>query len=279
VAGQRVVRRGKRGSGWRRIAAAVGAVVLLALLGVLARMGPLRDLTAALLSPPQAFLRSLTAGVRLSRENARLREAAVDLALENFRLREAAVENARLRRLLDFQAASWFRLQPAGVLARDAGRFGRSIKVSRGRGAGIRENMPVVNHEGLVGKVVEVGAGASFVQVLADPDCRVSALVQRTRVPGILGWDPGEGLRLLDVPHHADVEEGDLVVTSGLGEIFPKGILVGRVERVAYEEGHLFRRIEVRPFVDFSHLEEVFVITGVVERDQQGPKPSWGGGR
>jgi rod shape-determining protein MreC len=83
----------------------------------------------------------------------------------------------------------------------------------------------------------------------------------------------------LDVPHHADVEEGDLVVTSGLGEIFPKGILVGRVERVAYEEGHLFRRIEVRPFVDFSHLEEVFVITGVVERDQQGPKPSWGGGR
>ncbi len=278
MAGQRVVRRGRRGSAGKRIGAAVGAVALLVALGALARFGPLRDAAAAILSPPQAFLRSLTAGVRLSGENARLREAAASLALENFRLREAEVENARLRRLLEFEAASWFRLQPAAVVARDAGRFGRSVKVSRGRGAGVRENMPVVNHEGLVGKVIEVDAGASYVQILADPDCRVSALVQRTRVPGILGWDPGEGMRLLDVPHHADVEVGDLVVTSGLGEIFPKGILVGRVERVAYEEGHLFRRIEVRPFVDFSHLEEVFIITGVVDRETQGPRPSWRSG-
>lgn len=275
MAGQRVVRRRRRGSAWRRIAAAVGAVVLLVLLGAVARMAALRDVAGAVLSPPQSLLRSLTSGVRLPGENARLRASATRLALENFSLREAEIENLRLRRLLEFEAASWFRLEAAAVLARDAGRYGRSLKISKGRAAGLRENMPVVNHEGLVGKVIEVDAGSSFVQILQDPDCRVSALVQRTRVAGIMAWDPGEGARLLDVPHHADVEVGDLIVTSGLGEIFPKGILIGRVERVAYEQGHLFRRIEVQPFVDFSHLEEVFIVTGLVDREPQGPRPAW----
>jgi rod shape-determining protein MreC len=279
VAGQRVVRRGRRGSAGKRIVAAVGAVGLLVLLGALARMGVLRDVTAAILSPPQSLFRFLISGARMGSENARLRDAAARLALENFALREAELENVRLRTLLDFKAASWFQLEPAAVLARDAGRFGRALKISKGRGAGLGVNMPVVNHEGLVGKVIEVDAGSSFVQILRDPDCRVSALVQRSRVAGILAWDPREGVRLLDVPHHADVEVGDLIVTSGLGEIFPKGILVGRVESVTFEEAHLFRRIEVEPFVDFSHLEEVFVITGLVDREPQGPRRAWGGAR
>jgi rod shape-determining protein MreC len=268
-------RRSRSGSVGRRIGAVLGALLLLLILGSVARIAIFRDVATAILTPPQALLRSISSGVRLPAENARLRRAAARLALENFALREAGIENARLRRMIEFSAASQFRLEPAVVIARDAGRFGRALKVARGARAGIRLNMPVVNDEGLVGKVIEVDRDAAFVQPLLDPDCRVSAHVQRTRAAGILLWESGSGLRLADVPHHADVEVGDLVVTSGLGEIFPKGILIGRVTAVAYDEGHLFRQIDVEPFVGFSRLEEVFIVTGTQERPALGPPAAW----
>lgn len=267
----RVVRRSREGNFRKRLVAGLGAVLLLFALGAVARIPVVRDVAAALLTPAQAILRSLTAGARLPAENARLRRAAARLALENFALREAGVENARLRRLIDFAEASWFRLEPAVVVARDAGRFGRALKVSKGTRSGVRANMPVVTHEGLVGMVVETAPTASYVQTIEDPDSRVSALVQRSRAAGILVWEAGSGARLVDVPHHADVEAGDLVVTSGLGEVFPKGIRIGRVTSVAHEEGGLFRKIGVEPFVDVSRLEEVFVVTGVQERTALGP--------
>ena len=234
-------------------------------------MALLRDVASAVLTPPQALFRSVTAGVRLPSENARLRSAAARLAMENFALREGAIENARLRRLLDFEAASGFRLEPAVVVARDAGRFGRALKIAKGSRSGVRVDMPVVNHEGLVGRVVEAGRDAAFVQTLEDPDFRASALVQRTRAVGILEWDAAGGARLVDVPHHADVEAGDLVVTSGLGEIFPKGILIGRAARVSFDEGHLFRKIDMEPFVNFALLEEVFVVMGPATKSPLGP--------
>jgi rod shape-determining protein MreC len=122
--------------------------------------------------------------------------------------------------------------------------------------------------------LIEVTPSAAFLQYIQDPDFRVSVLIQRSRTAGILAWAPRKGAQVLDVPHHADVEEGDLVVTSGLGELFPKGILVGRVSRVSDEEGGLFQSVSVEPFVQFSHLEEVFVITGTVERSSVGPAPA-----
>jgi rod shape-determining protein MreC len=249
--------------------------MVLLFLGSVARIALLRNVANAVLTPPQALLRSVAAGVRLPSENARLRRAAARLAVENFALREAGVENARLRRLLDFSAASGFRLEPAAVVARDAGRFGRALKIAKGSRSGVRVDMPVVSHEGLVGRVVEALGDAAFVQTLEDPDFRASALVQRSRAVGILEWEAGRGARLANVPHHADVEQGDLVVTSGLGEIFPKGILVGRVDRVSYDEGHLFRKIEVDAFVKFGLLEEVFVVMGPADRAPLGPRAEW----
>lgn len=269
--GHRGVRRSRGGSIGRRIAAVAVALLVLLFLGSIARIALFRDVATAVLTPPQALLRSITSGVRLPSENARLRRAAARLALETFARREAEHENIRLRRMLDFEAASWFRLEPAVVVARDAGRFGRVLKIAKGSRGGIRANMAVVNHEGLVGKVIESERNASFVHTLEDPDCRVSGLVQRTRATGILVWETGLGARLVDVPHHADVEVGDLVVTSGLGEIFPKGILIGRVTAVAFDEGHLFRKIDVDPFVRFARLEEVFIVTGMQEREPLGP--------
>ncbi len=269
--GHRVTRRAKRGGVGKKLGAAVGALVALLFLGSIARVALLRDVANAVLTPPQALFRSVTSGVRLPSENARLRRAAARLAVENFALREAGIENARLRRLLDFSAASGFPLEPAAIVARDAGRFGRALKIAKGSRAGVRVDMPVVNYEGLVGRVVESGRDAAFVQTLQDPDFRASALVQRTRVVGILEWDAGSGARLVDVPHHADVEVGDLIATSGLGEIFPKGILIGRITRVSYDEGHLFRMIDVEAFVNFALLEEVFVVMGPAAKPALGP--------
>lgn len=255
----------------RRIGAGVGALVLLLLLGSVIRIPVLREAASFVFTGPQRALHSLGSIGRWSAENKRLRRAAVQLALENFALREASAENDRLRGMLAFAAASRFRLEPASVVARESGPFGRGLKISKGERAGLRVNMPVVNHEGLIGKIIEVNRDAAYVQAVEDPDFRVSALIQRSRTLGILSWDPIGGATLSDVPHHADAQEEDLVVTSGLGEIFPKGILVGRVREVSDREGLLFQTVRVETFVDFSRIEEVFVITGVSEREHLGP--------
>lgn len=263
--------RSRRGSLAKRIGVAVAALALLFLLGSLIRIPILRDVAGFVFSGPQRVLRDAGAVGRLRSENERLRREAARLAFENFTLREARYENARLRRMLEFSAASGFRLVPASIVAREAGPFARGLKINKGERAGLRVNMPVVTHDGLIGKLVTVDRDAAYVQTLEDPDFRVSALIQRSRTAGILAWNPGKGAELFDVPHHADAEEGDLVVTSGLGEVFPKGILIGRVAHVSDKEGLLFQTIHVEPFVEYSHLEEVFVITGEVDRAVLGP--------
>ncbi|MFN0150686.1 MAG: rod shape-determining protein MreC [bacterium] len=263
--------RSKRRNLPKRIGVAIAALALLFLLGSLIRVPILRDVAGFVFSGPQRALRDASSVGRLRSENERLRRDAARLAFENFTLREARFENARLRRMLEFSAASGFRLVPASIVAREAGPFARGLKLNKGARAGLRVNMPVVNHDGLIGKLISVDRDAAYVQVIEDPDFRVSTLIQRSRTAGILAWNPGKGVEMFDVPHHADAESGDLVVTSGLGEVFPKGILIGRVTEVSDRQGLLFQIVHVEPFVNFSHLEEVFVITGEVDRAALGP--------
>ena len=195
-------------------------------------------------------------------ENRVLREQNMRLSLELLKFREARLENKRLHDLLAFRSSqvdadAYF---AAKVIARNPGRIANTILIDAGEVQGVSARMPVVTADGLVGRVLEAHRETAVVQLLLDRNSRVSAVVQReNRTQGIVLSDGGV-FYLTNVPVRSDIEVGDLVVSSGLGEVFPKGLYVGRVARLGEEGQELFREVILTPGVNFASLEEVFVL-------------------
>ena len=196
----------------------------------------------------------------LSGENRFLRQRNLELSIQVQKLREVELESLRLRNLLGFKPRETFSYLPAEVVAKDADRMINAILINAGAKDGVREKMPVATAEGLVGKVFEVFPSTSIVQLLLDRNCRVSAVVQsNARVFGIVEWIGGERFRMA-VPLRSGVREGDRIVSSGMGGVFPKGLEIGAVEQIGPEKVGLLRDLIVKSSVRFSRLEEVFVL-------------------
>ncbi len=183
----------------------------------------------------------------------------VALALDNMQLREAGWENMRLRKALSFRPLDGgTRIISAEVIGRDPDHIYDAIVINVGRDHGVDKDMPVVTPEGLVGHIAQVGGSDSVVQLLMRT--RVSALIQATRAQGIVSWIDGQ-FRLRFVESSNLVREGDLVVSSGLGGRYPQGIPIGTVVAVDQEKrAPVFLRVILKSIVDFSVLEEVFVL-------------------
>ena len=194
-------------------------------------------------------------------ENRRLRAEAGTLTLQAREAEEARQEVRRLRELLALREESGRRAVAARVIARGAGGSARILLLGSGTRDGIARDQAVITPRGVVGRVIEAAAGTSKVQTILDPNSGVAALLQRTRVQGILVGDGDSGCRLEFVSELARVDVGDVVVTSGLDEIHPKGAILGVVTEVG-ETKDLTRHVKVRPEVDFGRLEEVLVLTG-----------------
>jgi rod shape-determining protein MreC len=215
------------------------------------------------LAPAEAVAGWIERGVGVYWENQRLRQRAVSLQVEVDAMRAERGENARLRRLLDLRQRHPYSLLAADVAGRSLDRFGGSLTLGKGTEDGVLPNRAIVTPEGLVGRVERATAHQARVLTLLHRDCAVAARVERSRVEGVLRWDFGDHptLHLLYVSSQEDVKEGDRILTSGLGGIFPEGIRVGTVERVALEPNGLMKEIVVRPSVDFRSVEEVLVYT------------------
>jgi rod shape-determining protein MreC len=172
---------------------------------------------------------------------------------------EIRLENERLRLLLDFKEAQELVTLPALVIAEDASSWFRTVTIDKGSDQGVIEGLPVVVAEGVVGRVVRSSPGYSRVLLVTDASSAVASLLQDNRARGICRGN-GEQLVFDFVLRQEEVNVGDRVVTSGMGGVFPKGLVVGRVKSVDRQEFGLFQEIEVTPAVDFSHLEEVLVL-------------------
>ncbi len=225
--------------------------------------------------PFYAFSNHIKELERVGEENKRLHQKVMELSLRNFWLNEEHLENQRLRELLDFRSQLEHKVIPAHVVAKDPNRRHFSVLINKGYPEGVRRNMPVANMHGLVGKIVAVSAHSSVVQLMIDPSFRASAKNQRSRVFGIIRPESGFTLRLDNVPLQQDVRVGDEVISSGLGGIFPPGLQIGVVTAVESSEIFsredrsfgIFKMIQVKPSVDFSSLEELFVLE--VMREEQ----------
>ena len=196
----------------------------------------------------------------IRKENRLLRAKVVDVARENATLREQAREIERLRNLLNFEAAHPGTLCACRVVRELGQRMGGGIVLDKGRSSGLERNMTVIAPDGLVGRIIKVTRDVCLVKRLIDPGYRVSALTQRTRATGLLGTHTAGSTVMEWVSPNADVVVGDTVITSGLGSVTPKGILLGSIVRIQEKPERFSLSLDVRPFVDFSNLEEAFVI-------------------
>lgn len=194
----------------------------------------------------------------LQSEIGQLREMQVNIA-------EVTAENDRLRSMLGYkQTASQFDLVAAKVIARDPSNWTSTIVINKGQDDGIQKDMAVITPQGLVGNVVSVVKSSARVQLILDPRSSVGGLVQRaeSRVAGIIAGDNKKQMmvRMINIPRDADIVEGDKIVTSGFGGIYPKGISIGDVESIVNDEGGLLKCAILKTTVDFQRLEEVSVI-------------------
>ena len=186
---------------------------------------------------------------------------------------EIRQENNRLREQLGFSQTLRYRHIPAELIGRDPNILFSAFVINKGTQAGVRVDMPVIAYQNgtqaLVGKVIHSGAFESLVMPLYDSSCFVSSRFAESRYEGIVG---GRGnadapllMRFIQKRARSEINYGDIVVSSGLGGIYPPGINIGRVNRINYQEAELSMEVELDPTVDFSRLEYVFVLSSAGE--------------
>ena len=201
-------------------------------------------------------------------ENARLRVQLAEAQIRLQQERALAQRSGELAALLDLRGRVPLETTAAEVVAAAATPDFRTITISKGTGAGLRPDMAVLSPEGVVGRVIVPSARAAKVQLLIDRNAAAGALLERTRAQGVVVGTGEDGLKLDYVLGSADVTVGDVVVTSGIDGIYPKGFVIGRVEFVE-RSGNAYRDIRVKPAVDFTSLEDVLVVL-----TPQAPEPT-----
>lgn len=192
-------------------------------------------------------------------ENEALRHAVKRLSLLNNAYEQSRLENVRLRRLLALSDPLPVEVLGARVTARAPSFLSNLVYIDRGSRQGVRVDAPVLSGEGIVGRVLLVSADQAQVQLISNPDAAIGVMLEQSRTPGVLSGTGDALLELNYIGNTDPVAVGEVVLSSGLDGIFPKGMSIGRVVEVARGKG-VFQEIRVKPLVDLIHLEEVAVL-------------------
>ena len=236
----------------------------------------LKNATREALSPVQQLtsnyrrrfldtMRSIRGWGSLFQENQRISEKLVELKGQMQELEALERENVALRKQLKFAQRADRHLIPAEVVSRDVSGWWQTIRLNKGATDGVSINRAVVTEEGLVGRVVDVSVRTCDVLLISDPSCKVSCTMPRPSGFGVLSgrglsWNGSVicNLNLINKRHAIDVR--DEVVTSGLGGVFPKGILVGYIDQVFMDDSGLYQKAELLPAENLGSLEFVFIV-------------------
>ena len=199
--------------------------------------------------------------VDVRKENEQLRSHLRKLESEVVGLSEVQAENDRLAKILRFVQETQLDGVVARVIGRSPSNWVQSVTLNKGSLDGISVDMAVVDGHGVVGQIIEVSPHVSNVLLATDATSGVDSLLQESRARGVISGT-GRGSYILKfVPREQEVKIGDRIVTSGIGGVFPSGLLLGSVGDVKRQNKGLFQEVEVVPAVDFSRLEEVLVLT------------------
>ncbi|MBU3931358.1 MAG: rod shape-determining protein MreC [Pseudomonadota bacterium] len=199
--------------------------------------------------------------VGLEDENRRLRKQNADLTEQLNRYREGSLEAMRLQKLLELREGFPQRAVAARVIDHNRSSLFKTLLINKGTADGLRVGLAVLSDQGVVGRIIEISWHASRVLLLIDGNSNIDGLIQRSRAQGILQGAGSAGCSLKYISRAEEVLAGDVVISSGLSGVFPKGLLLGVVTGASRKEGGLFQKIDVAPAVDFEKLEEVLALT------------------
>ncbi|HEX3028350.1 MAG TPA: rod shape-determining protein MreC [Clostridia bacterium] len=206
----------------------------------------------------------------LIEENKKLKSEIDKLKSDKRQLLEYKVRNVKLMEDLSLKNQfSNFSQTGANVIAKDMGNWFNTFKIDRGSKDGIKNNMPIVTSKGLVGRILSAEFLSSKVIPIIDPDSSVSGIIAKTRDDVIIKGDVAlkdQGYCRMDyIPLDADITVGDEIITSGIGGIYPRGILIGTVKEIRRSNNNLSRYAIIKPSVDFRRLEEVYILENKVK--------------
>lgn len=197
----------------------------------------------------------------VQKENEKLKTDVSELQSKITVLDGLARENALLREALGFRSRFFGgRLVPAEIIGRSSSSWFEVIEVNRGLADNVAQDTAVVNSEGLVGRVYDVSRFTSKVLLLNDPTSAVSVIDARTGDMAIAAGNSIGPLSIKYMPANADIQVGDRIITSGMSEIFPKGILVGTVKSISKKDYDIFQKVDVNSAVNFSRMDKLFVV-------------------
>ncbi|MBI4430490.1 MAG: rod shape-determining protein MreC [Candidatus Omnitrophica bacterium] len=224
-------------------------------------LDPLWASAQFLTSNAQGGLRRLSDIVHLYQNYELLQDEVQKLRHEVEILRRLEKENERLNELLEIKKKYPKQSISGRIITRNISHWFRWVVIDAGKEDGVKEHMVLLNEQGVVGRVIEVGRSVSQCMLLTDPESRISVVTQSTRAAGIASGDgSNERLRMSLIPLDAKIEIGDMVITSGLGGVYPRGLLVGKIMSIAQDRDGMHLSAYVDPAVDFNMLEDVLCI-------------------
>jgi rod shape-determining protein MreC len=227
----------------------------------LAVQAPVLSVSSAFARAVSRFCHNYIWMVGARRENERLQDAVHKLSLLNSSYEQIRQENLRLRKLIALSEILPNEMLGARVIARTPSFFANVVYIDRGWQDGVRADAAVVSGDGVVGRIVLASRNQAQVQLITNPDASVGVMLANSRTPGVLR---GSGDYLLDLNYIGNTEQvavGDIVLSSGLDGIYPKGLAIGKVIESRKGKG-VFRTIKVQPDVDLARLEEVQILLG-----------------
>ncbi len=243
------------------------AVIVIGVLLLSSFIPAVKPLTLNILRSPLILLRVINREIggiifyhRNMAENERLRNQVDFLRQKLNAASQVYLENKRLNSLLSLKQKSPYRVIPARVIARSPDSWSSVVIIDKGSLNGIREGLVAITYLGLAGRVIETSSSTSKVMLINDSGLGISAIVQRSRQEGLISGTLGTYLIMRYLPKDADIKVNDVVITSGLTDNFPKGLIIGTVRDVGEEFSGLSRYAIVRPAVNLSNVEEVLII-------------------
>jgi rod shape-determining protein MreC len=205
-------------------------------------------------------------------ENEQLQQTVRRLSLLNSAYEQARQENLRLRRLVSMSESVGYHSIGARVIARSPSFLSNVLYIDRGSADGVRMDAPVLSGDGIIGRTVIVSRHQSQIQLITNGDASAGAMLEKSRTPGVLR---GTGNPLLDLNYVSNTEPvavGDIVLSSGLDGIYPKGLVIGKVAKLQKGKD-VFQSIKVEPVMDFIHLEEVVVLSNESKAEKGSTAP------
>jgi len=199
--------------------------------------------------------------VHLEKENGLLKRRMAELQEENHQMKERVMANDRLLKLLQFREKMPASMIAAQVIGQDPTSWFKSVTINKGEGDGVQKGMAVISPEGVVGQIFKTSPHYATVLLMTDYNSAIDAIVQRTRAKAIVEGKEENRCQLKYLLRTEEVVVGDVVITSGLGGVFPKGLMVGEIRSVDKKGHGVFQYADLVPGVDLTKLEEVLILS------------------